>query len=146
MTNQEMRNAISDAYEGRSWKAKVACMHDDQVIAIYYSFLERGEFNKPKNKPVDKKAPNIVQQLSVFDFVKEDKEKMGHDKIWNKFKECNGVLEDIVTCWFPNGKNSIRVRLRESGDLIFTYTSKKKWKLETVDSYLEDRKVEVVRG
>ena len=71
---------------------------------------------------------------------------MGHDKIWNKFKECNGVLEDIVTCWFPNGKNSIRVRLRESGDLIFTYTSKKKWKLETVDLYLEDRKVEVVRG
>lgn len=146
MTVQEMRNAISDAYKGPGWKARVACMSEDQVIAIYYSFLERGEFNKPKNKPVDEKAPDIVRQLSIFDFVKEDKEKMGHDKIWNKFKECNGVLEDIVTCWFPNGKNSIRVRLRESGDLIFTYTSKKKWKLETVDSYLDERKVEVVRG
>ena len=140
MTTQEMRNAISDAYEGKGWKARVACMYDDQVIAVYYSF------NKPKNQPVTKDSPEIVKQLSIFDFVKEDKERMGHEKIWNKFKECNGALEDIVTCWFPNGKNSIRVRLRESGDLIFTYISKKKWRLETVDSYLEENRVEVKHG
>jgi hypothetical protein len=143
MTTQEMRNAISDAYDGKRWKAKVACMYDDQVIAVYHSFLERGVFDKPKNQPVDKKAPDIVRQLSIFDFVKEDKEKMVHEKIWEKFKEHNGSVSDIVTCWFPNGKNSIRVRLRESGDLIFTYISKKKWRLETVDSYLDSTKVSV---
>ena len=143
MTVTEMRNAISDAYEGKGWKAKVACMHDDQVIAIYYSFLERGEFDKPKNQPVDEKAPDIVKQLSIFDFVKEDKEKMNHNKVWEKFKERNGLVTDIVVCWFPNGRNSIRVRLRGGGDLIFTYISKKKWKLETVDLYLDDHKVNV---
>jgi hypothetical protein len=143
MTVTEMRNAISDAYEGKGWKAKVACMHGDQVIAVYHSFLERGIFDKPKNQPVDEKAPDIVKQLSIFDFVKEDKEKMNHEKVWEKFKERNGLVTDIVVCWFPNGRNSIRVRLRGGGDLIFTYISKKKWKLETVDSYLETHKVKV---
>ena len=71
MTVTEMRNALSDAYEGERWKAKVACMYDDQVIAVYHSFLERGVFNKPKNQPVDEKAPDIVKQLSIFDFVED---------------------------------------------------------------------------
>ena len=142
MTVTEMRNAIADTRDSESWKAKVACMYDDQVIAIYYSFLERGEFNKPKNRPVTEQSPDIVKQLSIFDFV-EDKEKMSHEKVWQKFKERNGLVTDLVACWFPNGKNSIRVRLVGGGDLIFTYISKKKWKLETVDSYLDGTKVEV---
>lgn len=143
MTTQEMRNAIADTRDSERWKAKVACMYDDQVIAVYYSFLERGEFDKPKNRPVTADSPDIVKQLCIFDFIEENEEKMGHEKVWEKFKERNGLVTDIVVCWFPNGRNSIRVRLRGGGDLIFTYISKKKWKLETVDSYLEDKKVEV---
>jgi hypothetical protein len=150
MTIQEMRNAISDAYDGERWKAKVACMYEDQVIAIYFNFLERGVFNKPKNQPVTMDSPQIVQQLSIFDFV-EVKEKMTHKNVWEKFKECNGIVTDMVSCWFPNGKNSIRIRLKEDreefkswagNDLVFTYKSKKEWKLETVDSYLASIKVE----
>ena len=68
---------------------------------------------------------------------------MTHDKVWEKFKERNGLVTDLVACWFPNGRNSIRVRLVGGGDLIFTYMSRKKWRLETVDSYLESTKVTV---
>lgn len=66
---------------------------------------------------------------------------MTHVDIWKKFEQmfCPG---ERVSCWFPNGKNSIRVRLA-GDDLIFTYQSKKVWKIETVDSYLEGVKVVV---
>ena len=141
MTIQEMRNAISDAYGGERWKAKVACMYEDQVIAVYYNFLDRGVFSGKQNKPVNEEAPQIVQQLSIFDFT-EEKDVMTHKKVWEKFKECSGSVTDIVSCWFPNGGNSIRVRLADNTDLIFTYKSKKKWKIETVDSYLDSIKVD----
>ena len=41
-----------------------------------------------------------------------------------------------VIQWFPNGHNSIRVRLTNNEDFIFTYNSDKDWCYETVDSYI----------
>ena len=47
--------------------------------------------------------------------------------------------------WFPNGENSIRVRLKEGVplpfnipkvDLIFSATSRENWRLETVESFI----------
>lgn len=38
--------------------------------------------------------------------------------------------------WFPNGKNSIRVRQSDYKDFIFTYNGKNDWCFETVDSFI----------
>lgn len=38
-----------------------------------------------------------------------------------------------VDTWFPNGKNSIRIRQTNHQEFIFTYNSKN-WKFEMVDS------------
>ena len=70
---------------------------------------------------------------------------MAHSEIWKKFKERFDPDANVVECWFPNGKNSVRIRLKEGGDIIFTYKSKKVWKVETVDSYLEGIKVKVTK-
>ena len=68
---------------------------------------------------------------------------MVHITILRKFKDIGIVEENDIECWFPNGKGSIRVRTKSYGDLIFTYTAKKKWKLESVDSWLDSVKQEV---
>ena len=68
---------------------------------------------------------------------------MTHNEIWKAFKVTFARAADIATCWFPNGKCSIRVRFNNGQpDLVFTYKNKKTWKIETVDSYLESVKVE----
>ena len=54
-------------------------------------------------------------------------------------------IKDEIDEWFPNGQNSVRIRLREGVmlpfdipkvDLIFTAESREDWKLETVDSWI----------
>lgn len=69
MENWLMREKIADVYGGKTWKDKVAKMEDDQVTAIYLSFLEKGVFDGryPIKKLED--TPQIVQQLSIDDFV-----------------------------------------------------------------------------
>ena len=41
MSVPDMRSAIAKVYPGQKWKFKVARMSDQQVIAVYYSFLHR---------------------------------------------------------------------------------------------------------
>ena len=41
MSVADMRAAIAKVYPGKSWKNKVARMADQQVMAIYFSFLRR---------------------------------------------------------------------------------------------------------
>lgn len=38
---EDMRAYISDVYKGERWKHKVARMPDAQVMAIYFSFMDR---------------------------------------------------------------------------------------------------------
>lgn len=45
--------------------------------------------------------------------------------------------------WFPNGKNSIRVRLHGGSDFVFTFRNYKDWCLETVDSHIRKMKGEI---
>lgn len=47
---------------------------------------------------------------------------------------------DKVDKWFPNGKNSIRVRQTNGQEFIFTYNSQNDWRLETVNSFLSSAK------
>lgn len=55
------------------------------------------------------------------------------------FPEYNKEKAEV---WFANGKNSIRIRLKNKQELIFTYNGKDDWKLETVKSFLDGKKGE----
>jgi hypothetical protein len=46
MSVEQMRSAISSAYKSSSWQSKVSKMSDNQVIAIYYKFLNTNKFAK----------------------------------------------------------------------------------------------------
>lgn len=79
MTVTNMRSAIADVYPNRKWEKKVEKMHDDQVIALYYKFLNNGSFEK-KEKPTREKNNKpqrgktgmydgwgAGEQISIFD-------------------------------------------------------------------------------
>ena len=53
-----MRRRIADVYPGFKWKEKVSRMYDDQVIAIFYSFAEKGKFETgiKKKDSIDKET------------------------------------------------------------------------------------------
>ena len=75
---------------------------------------------------------------------------MSHLKTLFLFKNIF-LLDDEILEWFPNGKDSIRIRLHDIGilpfsiskkeDLIFTAKSRTQWKLETVDSWINSKKI-----
>lgn len=62
---------------------------------------------------------------------------MVHKVIFDIYKMLMGDKHTDVETWFPNGKGSIRVRLKDRQEFIFTYKDHKKWSLETVDAFLE---------
>lgn len=61
---------------------------------------------------------------------------MAHKNILMMFKERFADIALQVREWFPNGKDSIRVRLGNRQEFIFTYHGDKDWCLETVNSYI----------
>ena len=80
MLVSEMRAYISDVYEGVKWKAKVAKMSDNQVMAIYYNFIERvkrSERAKIKEREIKEArkhgfisdASNNFKQISFDDIL-----------------------------------------------------------------------------
>lgn len=44
-----------------------------------------------------------------------------------------------VEIWFPNGKNSIRIRTVSKREFIFTYNGSADWILETTNNFLKRR-------
>lgn len=60
MTVDRMRTEISKVYSGQ-WINRVNRMSDSQVMAVYYSFLEKGKFDELKRR---ERAEG--KQLSMF--------------------------------------------------------------------------------
>ena len=81
MTIQQMKDAIVDVYATKSWRRKVDNMYDDQVIAIYYNFLERGVLGKVlrRERPTPAPYPSTYdcghkeecEQISMFDLIEK---------------------------------------------------------------------------
>lgn len=69
---------------------------------------------------------------------------MKHDLIIYNFKNLMPHQARLIAEWFPNGKNSIRIRLTNKEEFIFTYNSEREWCYETVDSFIVRMKGELV--
>ena len=66
---------------------------------------------------------------------------MSHNEVFKMFiLYFPGYTGDKVEAWFPNGKNSIRIRQTNKQEFIFTYYSQKDWRFETVVSFLNGAK------
>lgn len=62
---------------------------------------------------------------------------MFHHKIVDIFKGLFPDLWENVQEWFPAGKGSIRMKLANRSELIFSYTNNKRWSLETIDLHTD---------
>lgn len=57
--------------------------------------------------------------------------------IYEWFKLYFPQFVEHVESWFPNGKNSVRVRQTNGQEFIFSYNGQRDWRFETVDSFLK---------
>lgn len=63
---------------------------------------------------------------------------MVHTDVYKLFKLTLPTFAEKMTEYFPNGKNSIRVR--NSGarqEYVFTVNGANEWRFETIDSFLK---------
>lgn len=51
MTVEQMRKHVMLVYDNITWKRRVEKMRDNQVMALYFTFLEQGKLHS-KNKPI----------------------------------------------------------------------------------------------
>ena len=61
---------------------------------------------------------------------------MKHEEVYKYFQTQFPNYDKYVNEWFPNGKNSVRVRIQGGSDFIFTYNNWMDWCFETVASYI----------
>lgn len=62
---------------------------------------------------------------------------MSKKEVFNKFKLYFPKFADASEMWFPNGKNSVRVRLNNRKEIVFTFNSELDWRFETVESFMK---------
>ena len=65
---------------------------------------------------------------------------MTQKDVFKAFLEISRTTEEDIEMWFPNGKDSVRVKLKDKQELIFTYDSPRYWRLETRGAFLTDMK------
>jgi hypothetical protein len=59
---------------------------------------------------------------------------MIHSEVLKKFKELLNIGD--IDVYFPNGFNSIRIRLMTGSEIVFTYENDHKWCIETVTYHI----------
>lgn len=65
---------------------------------------------------------------------------MTHKKVYEWFTLYFPQYAEHVEAWFPNGKNSVRVRQTNGHDFVFTYNGINDWRFETVESFIKKSK------
>lgn len=76
MTAAQMRCVIYDAYPGDSWHEKVNNMPDDQVVAVYFSLLNReGKKKMTKREAMTKHAELTAERKRKFAEVGKDEQR-----------------------------------------------------------------------
>lgn len=65
---------------------------------------------------------------------------MMHQDIYKQFELCFPDYGKNIEMWFPNGRNSVRIRQVNKQEFIFTYNGQDDWKFETVKSFLDGMK------
>ena len=71
---------------------------------------------------------------------------MVHSKVFECFQEHLPAFAEKVETYFPNGKNSIRVRQKDGKEFIFSFNGEKTWRFETIDQFLAGLKGGKVHG
>ena len=56
--------------------------------------------------------------------------------VYNQFKIIFPQYTDHTEAWFPNGKHSVRIRLLDGNEFIFTYNNDLEWSFETVGMFI----------
>lgn len=62
---------------------------------------------------------------------------MSHKDVLEQFKKYFPQYAENMEQWFPNGRNSVRVRRPHMPDVVFTFHNPIDWRFETVDRYIE---------
>ena len=66
---------------------------------------------------------------------------MVHKDLYKMFATLFPTHAKLSKEYFPNGKNSIRIRIGATNvDYIFTFNGMDDWKFETVNSFLKNNK------
>ena len=69
-----IRERVASAYPGASWQYRVYHqMKDNQILALYFKFMQDGTFDKAKERKKIAKAneKEEAKQITIFDWIKE---------------------------------------------------------------------------
>ena len=69
MTVDQMRSMISKVYPNDDWYRRVKFMPEVQVMAVYYSFLRNGKFDKSVPIPKKEDDKEEWEQMHLSDFI-----------------------------------------------------------------------------
>ena len=64
---------------------------------------------------------------------------MSSKDIFAIFKTMFPSYAQDAEMWYPNGKASIRIRMKNRSERIFTYLYDKEWRFETAKIYLKNK-------
>lgn len=65
---------------------------------------------------------------------------MLQEDVFTQFKKQFPQYSKWVTDWFPNGRDSVRVRVIDGSDYVFTYHNEFDWRFETAVSFINGMK------
>ena len=63
---------------------------------------------------------------------------MVHNDILKIYKSYFPEESSNIEAWFPNGKNSIRVRMKNRTEFVCTLNGKNNWRYDTIDSFISN--------
>lgn len=61
---------------------------------------------------------------------------MNHKEVYKAFTKILPFYLEKTAIWFPNGKGSIRIRMVDKSEFIFTIIDSNEWCFETLGHFL----------